>query len=151
MSASDEHPLQRYYATSVPHCGALGQVIEEVGRGRVRVRQPYADFLLGDAERGLIHTSVQLSLVDSGFGAAILSALDAPEPIATIDLRMDYHRPAVAGQDLILEAEVDRIARQIVFVSGRVWQNDAEQPTALARAAFMRTAHKTPSVLEPAT
>ncbi len=151
MKAKTEHPLQRYYATSVPHCGALGQIIEEVGRGRVRVRQPYAEFLLGDAERGLIHTSVQLSLVDSGFGAAILSALDAPESIATIDLRMDYQRPAVAGKDLILEAEVDRVARQIAFVSGRIWQDSPDQPTALARAAFMRTANNAPPVLGPKT
>ncbi len=139
--AAATHPLILHYPTSVPHCGALGQEVVAVESGWVRVRQPYAEHLLGDIERGWIHTSVQLTLVDSAFGAAVLSAFDTPEPIATLDLRMDYHRPAVAGQDLFVDARVERVAAQIVFVSGTVWQERPERPTAVARAAFMRVAH----------
>ena len=134
------HPLIEYYPPSVPHCGQMGQEILRVAKGEIRLRQPYSESLLGDAERGLIHTSVQLTMVDSGFGAAVLSAFEQVEAIATLDLRMDYQRPAVAGQDLFLDARVDRITRQIVFVSGCVWQISPEQPSALARAAFMRGA-----------
>lgn len=137
-----EHPLIRHYPQQVPHCGHLGQEIVSVTAGQLRMRQPYGEHLLGDAERGLIHSSVQLTLVDSGFGAAVLSAFSEMEAIATLDLRMDYHRPAVAGHDLYLDARVDRISKQIVFVSGAVWQLDPDQPTAMARATFMRGASR---------
>lgn len=132
--------LMEQYPLQVPHCGQLGQKILRIGQGRLRMQQPYAEHLLGDAERGLIHSSVQLTLVDSGLGAAVLSVFDAPEAIATLDLRMDYHRPALAGMDLFLDAQVERITRQIVFVSGVVWQSAPEQITARARATFMRGA-----------
>lgn len=136
------HPLQQFYATSVPHCAAMKLEILRVQRGQVQLRQPYAAWQLGDPDGGLIHTSVQLSLVDSGFGAAVLSCLQQPTSIATLDLRMDYQRPAMANHALYMDARIDRMTRQIVFVSGEVWQQTPDTPTALARAAFMLDANK---------
>ena len=84
--------------------------------------------------------------MDSVYGAVILAALGGQGSIATLDLRMDYLRPAVAGHDLYATASVDKMNRQIVFVSGRIWQQDESKPTAIGRATFMRGANKRPVV-----
>ncbi len=140
--------LLRQYVASLPHSSALGQEIVRIGRGEVRMRQPYAHGLLGDPQQGLIHTSVQFSLVDSALGAAVLSGFERMEAIATLDLRMDYHRPAVADLDLFVDARIDRISRQIVFVSAQVWQKEPQEITAMARATFMRGASRRSAVAE---
>ena len=133
--------LLENYGQRVPHSGAMGHRIVEASPGRALLCQPWKPVLLGDAERGLIHTSVQLTLVDATFGVAVFCALGVQESIATLDLRMDYYRPAVAGHDIYAEALVQRVSRQIVFVQGRLWQEDGECDTAVARASFMRAAN----------
>lgn len=135
-----EH-LQQTYPSSVPHCGQMGQRLILVEQGRIQLHQPYGEHLLGDVDRQLIHTSVQLTMVDSGFGAAALSGMVELESIATIDLHMDYYRPAVAGQDLYLEARIERMTPRLVFVRGHVWQSNRDQPTAAGSAKFMRAAN----------
>lgn len=134
------------YSELVPHCGALGQRICEVENGRAVLCLPWRPELVGDTERGLVHTSVQLTLVDSTFGVSVISTLGATESIATLDLRMDYLQPAVVGGDIYAEAIVERVTRQIVFVRGRLWQEQGGEqvPTAMARATFMRGANPRP-------
>lgn len=142
MPHSADRALAEGFARAIPHSAAIGQEVLSVCDGEARMRQPYRVELLGDAERGLIHTAVQITLVDSAFGVAVFSALGAQESIATLDLRVDYHRPAVAGADLYALAQVERVTRQVVFVSGRVWQGeDPDKATAVARASFMRAAN----------
>lgn len=146
--ASGVQQMCEQYGELVPHSGAMGQTIIAVEKGRAVMRQPWRPELLGDSERGLIHTSVQLTLVDSTFGVAVFSALGVAESIATLDLRMDYLRPAVAGKDIYAEATVERVTRQIVFIRGRIWQTESSSggsvETALARATFMRGANARP-------
>lgn len=115
--------------------------------GYAQLRQPYAEFLLGDIDRGPMHTSVAMTPVDSPCGAAAFSALGDGASIATLDLRMDYLRPAVAGKDLIADARVDRITKHVVFISTTVWQDSPDEPTAAARVAFMRSANSKPAIV----
>jgi len=49
-----------------------------------------------------------------------MMSLDAPEAIATLDLRIDYMRAATPGRDLLARCKVTRRTRTIVFVSGRL-------------------------------
>lgn len=121
----------------VPHSRDMGHRIEEVRAGVAVLRQPFRDCLVGDPEHGLIHTGVQITLIDAACGIAVFSALGKIQTIATLDLRMDYLRPAVAGVDLLGCAECYRLTGQIAFVRGTVWQDDRERPVSTAQAAFM--------------
>lgn len=121
----------------VPHSRDMGHRIEEVRNGVATLCQPFRDCLVGDPEHGLIHTGVQITLIDAACGIAVFSALGKIQTIATLDLRMDYLRPAVAGHDLFGCAECYRLTEQIAFVRGSLWQENRSKPVSTAQAAFM--------------
>lgn len=138
--------VQASYVGAVPHSTDMGQELLQTGSGELWLRQPFREQLLGDVDGGLIHTAVQISLMDSIFGAVVIADIGYRESIATLDLRIDYLRPAVRDCDLYASATIERKTRQIVFVSGKIWQSDPENPTAIGRASFMRGANTRPAV-----
>ncbi|HSW13163.1 MAG TPA: PaaI family thioesterase [Solimonas sp.] len=127
------------FINHIPHMRACGIVVDSAAREGVEVRLPYRPEWLGDLQRGVIHTGVITMLVDSASGLAVLTAMPAPEPIATLDLRMDYLRPAHRDLDLVCRAECFRLTSHIAFVRTTVWQDDREAPVAIGQAAFMRS------------
>ena len=120
------------------HMAATGIALEHFEYGLARVRMPYRPELLGDPERGFIHTSAVMSLVDSACGFPALALIPASEIIVTLDLRMDYLRPSLAPYDLVCEVDCYRMTAQIAFVRAIVWQQDQGTPVANAVATFMR-------------
>ena len=76
-------------------------------------------------------------LADSACGLAVGMALSERAPYATLDLRMDYLRPAGPEHDVHCDAHCVRLTRNVAFVRGEVWQADREQPIATAQATFM--------------
>jgi uncharacterized protein (TIGR00369 family) len=123
----------------VPHVHELGMHVIDLQPDAVHLRLPYREEWLGDIVHGLIHPGIISTLVDSGSGLAVLARLEKPEPIATLDLRMDYLRPAVKDQALDCRAEAFRVTPHIVFVRACVWQNDENKPVALSQSVFMRS------------
>lgn len=146
MSASQQQKKKDWliasYAQLVPHSGAMGTQIVAVTDGVVHARLPYREAFGGDPAAGLWHTSVALSLVDGVCGLAVLLTLPQMEGIATLDLRMDYLRPAVCEQPLHARAHCYHMTRSIAFVHADVDQGDRNKPTARCRATFMRTSAK---------
>lgn len=138
MTHEQRERIARSYSGSVPHSDDLGIEVIDFGKGYAVMGLPYRKEFLGDTNRGLIHTAVSTSLVDSACGLAVFLALPKPRSIATLDLRMDYLRPAVAGKTLYARAEVHQLTRHIAFVRASVYQDDENRPAALCNAAFMR-------------
>lgn len=128
-----------WFINNVPHVRACGISIVGAATEGVELRLPYRPEWLGDAQRGVIHTGVVTMLVDSASGLAALTAMASPEPIATLDLRMDYLRPAQRDLDLLCRAECFRLTAHIAFVRATVWQDDREAPVAIGQSAFMRS------------
>lgn len=131
--------LRQRFADAIPHAKALGVEVTAVSADATDMRLPYRDDWLGDIERGVIHTGVITTLVDGASGLALLAKLANFESIATLDLRMDYLRPAVAGKALHCRAQCYRTTSHIGFVRASVWQDDPEQPVAVSQSVFMRT------------
>lgn len=131
--------LAERFTRHVPHIHELGIEMVSIHAERIELRLPYREDWLGDVVHRLIHPGVTSTLIDSACGLAVLARLQNPEPIATLDLRMDYLRPAVADLPLHCEASCYRVTPHIVFVRSSVWQTLPDKPVALSTAAFMRS------------
>jgi uncharacterized protein (TIGR00369 family) len=130
-------PLQARMTQFAPHAQALGMTLVSVEKGRGIMTTPWRDDLVGDPETQVIASGVVTALLDHTCGLAINSAGEVPMPIATLDLRIDYMRPAKPRTGLTCEAHAYRMTRSIGFVRAEAWDEDRSDPVATAQAAFM--------------
>jgi uncharacterized protein (TIGR00369 family) len=113
-----------------------GEVVEVSARG-ARSRVPYGPKLVGDPDTGVVHGGVITGLLDHTSGMAVMGVLREPMPIATLDLRIDYMKPAVPGEDIIAECHCLKVGHDIAFVRGSAYQKDAKDPVAICTGTFM--------------
>ena len=118
---------------------ALGGESSIIGPGRARMRLPYSAKLVGNPDTGVVHGGVITGFLDQTCGMAIGSALREPASFATLDLRIDYMKPATPGDDIIFEGECIKITHEIGFARARAFQGSAEDPIAIATGTFMFT------------
>ena len=137
--AAGEDPLERVRAmiNFTPHARALGVEVTRIEPARVWGRVPYRADLVGDPESGVIAGGVITSLLDQICGTAAVAAMENPSTVATIDLRIDYMRPAEPGRDVLAEAHCYKIGRSVAFVRAVAYDDSPDNPVANAAAAFM--------------
>ena len=129
--------LNRKYVDRAPHMRDTGMRITSVAPGRGTMTMPARPDWVGDPARNVLHPGALTVLADSVCGLAVGAALPKRVPYATLDLRMDYLRPAGPGNDVHCEAHCYRVTRSVAFVRADVWQADRDQPIATAQATFM--------------
>lgn len=120
-----------------PHADALGLSLVSIEKGRGRMSAPWREELVGDPETGVIASGVVTALIDHTCGLAINSAMGELTPIATLDLRIDYLRPAAPRTGVTAEAHAYRLTRTIGFVRAEAWDVERGDLVATAQAAFM--------------
>jgi uncharacterized protein (TIGR00369 family) len=126
------------------------QLVREVGHGRalaleyrrsadnwIELALPWREELVGISEEGILASGAIVSLLDTCGGASVWMALGHFQPLVTIDLRLDYLRPALKGETVIARCECYKLTRQIAFVSGIAPGGDPERPVARATGTFM--------------
>ncbi len=121
----------------VPHNQALGLDVTDFGPDMATMRLRYASHLVGNPDTGVLHGGAITSLVDAACGAAVFMRLASPMPIATLDLRIDYLRPADPGKDVYARAECYRLTRNVAFVRALAYTDSVDDPVASAAATFM--------------
>jgi len=131
------------YIRTTPYNHTLGAEVVTADEGLAVFRLPFREQFIGDIDAGLWHSSVGTALMDATCGLSVLLALPKIESIATLDLRMDYLRPAVADKPLYARAECYHLTRRIAFVRGELYQANRKRLTGHCTAAFMRTSKKT--------
>ncbi len=124
-------------ARKVGHGQALGLEFRDAGPNWVELALPWREQLVGVAETGTLASGAIVSLLDTCGGAAVWQTLDKFLPSVTIDLRLDYLRPALKGETVIARCMVDKMTRQIAFVSGVAHTGDENRPVARAVGTFM--------------
>ena len=108
----------------------------DIEAGKATVRMPYDARLIGDPKTGVIHGGAVSTLMDSCCGAAVVSHPDNASATATIDLRIDYMRPAKPGDALTAIATCYHVTRTVAFVRAVALDSDSDNPVATATGAF---------------
>ena len=108
------------------------------GEDWVELELPWRQDLLGEDGQKVLASGPILSLMDMASGLAIWKAMDAFEPIATLDLRVDYVRPARERAAVFGRSQCYRITRSAAFVRGLAHDGNADDPVAHIQAVFMK-------------
>jgi uncharacterized protein (TIGR00369 family) len=141
MSELDDHLAQ------IPHAAAIGMTLVSRSESGCVVRVPYAEHLVGDPDTGVIHGGVITALLDNASGIAVRTEPDPSgeeRSMATLDLRIDYMRPAQPRQDLLAEAHCYRMTSTVAFVRAIAYHDDRNDPIASSVATFMLGTPTTP-------
>jgi uncharacterized protein (TIGR00369 family) len=121
----------------VPHAKAVGMTVVSVERGAAVLKLPYDERLVGNPDTGVVHGGVITTLLDNSCGIAVGASLNEMRPIATLDLRIDYMKPATPKLDIFARAECYKTTTNIAFVRACAYHDDPNDPIATAVGAFM--------------
>ena len=132
---------------NTPYMKAIGATFDRVDDDGVTMRLPWREDLIGNAESQVIASGVVTALLDNGCGMAMWDRMNEFKPIATLDLRIDYMRPAKPGLNVLVTAKCYKLTRTIGFVRAFAYDATPDDPVAAAQAAFIITtpAHATKS------
>ena len=126
----------------VPHARLLGMTVVDVSPGECWIRMPYSDRLVGNPETGVIHGGVITTLLDQCGGSSVMAALEAVKSIATLDLRIDYMKPATPGLDIVGYSHCYKVTRNVAFARAVAYHDHIDDPIAAAVGTFMLGANR---------
>lgn len=130
------------YASHTPMGTLIGLQYLAIGAARIGTGLAYDARLVGNAQSGVLHGGVVTALIDETAGGAIVHATGGSSAIATVDLRVDYMRPAEPGQPLYCLAHCYRTTRRIAFFRAEAFHTP-ERPVAIGTGTFMLAANDT--------
>lgn len=126
--------------SEVPAFGhAIGMTVHRVEGPVMTVKVPYAEHLVGDPDTGVIHGGVITAVLDNASGWAIRIGEDWQDgmSMATLDLRIDYMKPATPDRDLFVTAACFKRTKNISFVRATAYHDSEDDPVATSVATFM--------------
>lgn len=122
------------------HPGWLGMHYHDHGDDWVELELPWREDLLGEEDRHVLASGPIISLLDMASGMSIWTATKTFVAVATLDLRVDYQRPARERSSVFGKAECYRTTRSAAFVRGIAHDGDPIDPVATMAAVFMTIA-----------
>jgi uncharacterized protein (TIGR00369 family) len=129
--------LVRGFSINVPHNKALGMEVVDLLPREAIFRLPYDVKLVGNPDTGVIHGGAITALLDGASGASVFAALTDFVPIATLDLRIDYLRPAEVDKAVIAHATCYKLAKNVAFTRAVAYHDNPDDPIAHSVGTFM--------------
>jgi uncharacterized protein (TIGR00369 family) len=119
----------------IPYVRWLGATAS-LDNSSARLTLPYTAMLTGNPALPALHGGVVASAMECAAVLELLLRLDLDRVPKSIDVSIDYLRPALT-QTLHTECVVERIGRRIAQTTMRCWQDDPARPVAVARGHFL--------------
>ncbi|OEU69154.1 MAG: thioesterase [Desulfovibrio sp. S3730MH75] len=128
--------MQEVIEEGIPFDKFLGVKVEHIEHGFAKLRLPFREEFIGDPRRPALHGGVISMLIDTCGGSAVWASGNVEDRVATIDMRVDYLRPA-GPEDLIAEARVRLLGHRVGNASVIVYSaSDPELIVAEGRAVY---------------
>ena len=121
------------------HNGLIGVTYRDHGDDWVELELPYRDELVGDPDTGILASGPIVTLMDMATSMSIWIKARTFRAQATLDLRVDYLRPAEPGKTVIGRGECYRLTKSIAFIRGEAHDGDASRPVAHVAGTYIFT------------
>lgn len=122
------------------HNKAIGIRYHDHGKGWCALELPYDKRLVSDPETGILASGPIITLMDMVTSMSIWLKTETFQPQATLDLRIDYLRPATPGKSVIARGECYHVTRSVAFVRGQAHDGDPDKPIAHVAGTYFFTA-----------
>ena len=122
------------------HNRLIGTAYHDHGAGWCELALPWREELVSDIETGILASGPIFTLMDMATSLSIWLKTGVFQPQATLDLRIDYLRPATPGKTVIGYGECYHITKSIAFVRGHAHDGDPAKPIANVAGTYFFTA-----------
>ena len=120
---------------TIPFNSVLGLQVTSLSPGKATLTIPFREELIGDRHRPAIHGGVISALIDTAGGAAMFTEIGPKDLVSTVDLRVDYLRPA-GKASIAAEAEIVRLGNRVGMVRVKVMGNEPSELVAEGVAVY---------------
>lgn len=100
----------------------LGLILDSFEDSGVIFRMSTRPELLGSPSTGALHGGVVASVIDTAASYAVMARTG--RSVATVDMRVDYHRPAICSEYRI-EGSIVRLGRTVATADARMYDKGA--------------------------
>jgi len=123
--------------SAIPHSSELGMRLISRDPDEAVMMIPYDSRLVGDPQTGVMHGGAITALLDTCCGTAVMMSSKKPSSTATLDLRINYMRPATPERPVYAHAHCYRATRSVGYVRAVAYHDNRSDPIATASAAFI--------------
>ncbi len=123
----DEKNIKKAIEELIPIHKFLGVELLEIRHGYAKVKVPFREEVIGDFMRRRWHGGIIATIMDSVGGIAGGTYATSPKnKMATIDIRIDYLKPAEASA-IIVEGEIVRLGKTILVTRMKAYQENSDE------------------------
>ena len=132
----DLDQLKAFAEEGIPFNKFLGFQVTDLQDGYARIEVPVRPEYIGDRFRPALHGGVTSTLADTVGGIAAFTQLEDNQRVSTVDMRVDYLRPASVDTPLVGEGRVLRLGNRVAVTEMKIHQGDPDRPVARASAVY---------------
>ncbi|MGS0676761.1 PaaI family thioesterase [Shewanella sp. 125m-1] len=130
------------FVAQLTQCRKLKLKVLEGSGKHVLLELPYDTQLVGYPDTGVIHGGVITTLMDTASGCAVVCSIFDKHRLLeispTLDLRVDYMKPAAPHKPVYGFAQCYKLSSSVAFTRAIAYQDSIDDPIAHAVGSFMR-------------